>query len=173
MAEYIVKDRETGEVLLKGTRTECAKFLGCNSPYIKELLNKKPTYENCRTSKYEKFLVECDGERKPGGAHMGDVVCIDCGKLMINVGILRKRCPECAKKHTRTMNKLYMREVRNPKPAIPEISKTEEKAGCEGCIYFGGYYPASRCCNYIFIKDEPRPCQPGKDCTVREEKAHG
>lgn len=33
-----------------------------------------------------------------------------------------------------------------------------------------GYYEGSRCCNYIFVQGEKRPCPPGKDCTERREK---
>lgn len=173
MAEYIVKNRETGEILVKGTRDECAKLIGCDPAYLKKLVTKKPEYTNCTYSKYQDYLVECEGERKPGGAHMGNVVCKDCGTLMINVGILRQRCKECARKRNLDMRKSYMREVRNSKLALPATTKNEKKDGCEGCIYYGGYYPVSRCCNYIFIMGEQRPCPPGKDCTVREEKSDG
>lgn len=47
----------------------------------------------------------------------------------------------------------------------------KNKVGCDGCIYFIGEY--HKCCNYIFVKGERRPCPPGKDCTVREEKSDG
>lgn len=41
---------------------------------------------------------------------------------------------------------------------------------CVGCGYFYGYYEGSRCCNYIFVRGEKRPCPPGKDCTERRSK---
>lgn len=44
--------------------------------------------------------------------------------------------------------------------------ETDKRRECDGCIYMGwcGWY---KCCNYIFIKGESRPCPPGKDCTVK------
>lgn len=41
---------------------------------------------------------------------------------------------------------------------------------CVGCVYFYGDYEVNRCCNYIFVHGEKRPCPPGKDCTERREK---
>lgn len=41
---------------------------------------------------------------------------------------------------------------------------------CVGCRYFFGYHDGGKCCNYIFVRGEKRPCHPGKDCTVRREK---
>lgn len=41
---------------------------------------------------------------------------------------------------------------------------------CVGCWYFFGYYEGSRCCNYIFVRGEKRPCPPGKDCTVKKKE---
>jgi hypothetical protein len=38
---------------------------------------------------------------------------------------------------------------------------------CRGCIYQGYAGGYQRCCDYIFKVGKPRPCPPGKDCTVR------
>lgn len=43
---------------------------------------------------------------------------------------------------------------------------------CKGCIY-QGWAAQHSCCDYIFIKDECRPCPPGKDCTVKQKKMKG
>lgn len=42
-----------------------------------------------------------------------------------------------------------------------------------GCIHAGKIYDLP-CCNYIFNEGHPRPCPPGKDCTVYEKgkKSH-
>lgn len=40
---------------------------------------------------------------------------------------------------------------------------------CKGCIYLGRA-GCHGCCDYIFIKGKPRPCPPGKACTVKETK---
>lgn len=40
---------------------------------------------------------------------------------------------------------------------------------CKGCVYKGyvnGHVP---CCHYIFVVGKPRPCPPGKGCTVKKE----
>lgn len=52
------------------------------------------------------------------------------------------------------------------------LEKTEKRIyyrACKGCIYYGLIGPYG-CCNYIFIKDERRPCPPGKDCTVKQKR---
>ena len=36
---------------------------------------------------------------------------------------------------------------------------------CEGCEYFFGEYVLNRCCNYIFVVGQRRPCPPGEGCT--------
>ena len=40
---------------------------------------------------------------------------------------------------------------------------------CDGCFYYRHLSTdgASRCCHYIFVTDTKRPCDPGKDCTVK------
>ena len=38
---------------------------------------------------------------------------------------------------------------------------------CRGCIYQGYAGGNLKCCDYIFKVGKPRPCPPGKDCTVR------
>lgn len=168
MAEFIVKDRQTGEVLCKGTRQMCADFLGCDAQYVKSLVRTPPKYE--KESKYSKYLVERHGEVKQGGARLRDVICCDCGVLMKNVGASRLRCPDCVIKFNRDRNKQIIREKRNASPVSLNIVN-KNKSGCEGCIYFFGDYEISSCCNYIFIMGEPRPCPPGKDCTVRYERS--
>lgn len=167
MAEFIVKDRQTGEVLCKGTRQMCADFLGCDAQYVKSLVRTPPKYE--KESKYSKYLVERHGEVKQGGSRRKDVICCDCGTLMKNTCASRKRCPECVRKYNLERNRQYMREVRNASPAQMNIVN-KNKSGCEGCVYFYGDYEISSCCNYIFIKGKQRPCPPGDGCTVREER---
>lgn len=168
MAEYIVKDRSTDEVLCRGTSKECAEYIGCHVKYLRDLVTRKqPKYKF--ESQYSKYKVERHGEVKHGGARMKDITCCDCGVLMKNVGSTRKRCPECARKYTREQNRQHMREVRNASPVSPNIVN-KNKSGCEGCVYFYGDYEISSCCNYIFIKGKQRPCPPGDGCTVREER---
>lgn len=41
---------------------------------------------------------------------------------------------------------------------------------CHSCIYCQGASDSSVCCNYFLITDNRRPCDPGKDCTVREKR---
>ena len=39
---------------------------------------------------------------------------------------------------------------------------------CMGCYYYKPLNcPEMRCCNYIFMTGHKRPCDPGKDCTVK------
>lgn len=54
-----------------------------------------------------------------------------------------------------------------PKMVYDPVHKLSYDRACNGCVYRGrvGSYG---CCDYIFIKDKPRPCPPGKDCTVKE-----
>lgn len=49
------------------------------------------------------------------------------------------------------------------------VRKITYDRACKGCIYLGraGWLG---CCNYIFIEGKPRPCLPGKDCTIKETK---
>lgn len=48
-----------------------------------------------------------------------------------------------------------------------EISKKHPCYGCKySCTGFGSYIY----CEYIFITGHRRPCPPGKDCTVKDEK---
>jgi hypothetical protein len=86
---------------------------------------------------------------------------------MEQVHPVRKRCPECGKKRTQEQFKTY-KTAKNSKGKLgcaPIINPN--KKHCEGCIYWGGGYMGSECCNYIFIKRERRPCPAGKDCTVK------
>ena len=42
---------------------------------------------------------------------------------------------------------------------------------CKGCKYYRALTTGEQhYCNYIFAEDKKRPCDPGKDCTVRVEK---
>lgn len=42
---------------------------------------------------------------------------------------------------------------------------------CEGCIYYKKLDPnggnAQKACHYILVEGHRRPCDPGKDCTVK------
>lgn len=167
MAEciYTVKDRQTGEILCRGTEKECAAYLGCRESYVRGLIRQQPEYK--ANTKYSKYKVERHGEVKRGGSRRKDVVCCDCGVLMKNVCVSRRRCPECARKHAREQNKQHMREVRNIPLAQPQIVN-KNKEGCDGCKYFYGTWIPS--CNYIFEEDKRRPCPPGKECTVKVRK---
>lgn len=48
----------------------------------------------------------------------------------------------------------------------PEVEAMDNKY-CHDCIYFGGATECSCTCNYIFMEDKKRPCNPGNECTVR------
>lgn len=50
--------------------------------------------------------------------------------------------------------------------------RTYDRA-CKGCIYMGWIGGYLGCCNYIFMAGKPRPCPPGKGCTVKETKKRG
>ena len=39
---------------------------------------------------------------------------------------------------------------------------------CLGCAYYTKIHDAIRYCGYIFKEDKPRPCPPGKGCTVKK-----
>lgn len=96
-----------------------------------------------------------------------DTNCVDCGVFMVQVHPARRRCPECGKKRIQGNYKTYntTRGLKTKKGCTPIINPN--KKYCNGCIYWGGGYDGSECCNYIFIEDERRPCPAGKDCTVR------
>jgi hypothetical protein len=167
MAEFTVKDRQTGEILCHGTQKECADFLGCDLRYVRDLAAVQPEYKT--ETKYSKYRVERHGEVKRGGARMKDVICCDCGVLMENVGATRRRCPECVRRFNLERKRLQMREARNANLVLPNIAN-KNKTGCEGCIYYSADYEVNKCCNYIFIKGKRRPCPPGNECTVKIER---
>lgn len=100
--------------------------------------------------------------------------CIDCGLVMENCDISRKRCPECAKAWARFRNNEWKRKARqraNKDIVIPKITKKQSSQYCEGCLYYGGEFEYNKCCNYIFVHGKKRPCPPGKDCTVKVKKS--
>ena len=167
MVEYIVRNRETGDVLAKGDSVCCAEVVGCEYSYIRTLAK----LEHKLNSKYSMFEVERigDGKGERGGAHKRDVICCDCGLLMKNTSVSRRRCPECARKHSNASKAQRMREIRGTANSPSPIRNPNIK-GCEGCIYLRGEYDINKCCNYIFIKGERRPCPPGEGCTVKIDR---
>lgn len=44
---------------------------------------------------------------------------------------------------------------------------------CKGCVHYMRVGGDQKCCHYIFNKGHKRPCDPGKDCTVRETRKRG
>lgn len=40
---------------------------------------------------------------------------------------------------------------------------------CHTCVYFQGWYDSNACCNYVFMEDRLRGCDPGKGC-IRKVK---
>ena len=172
MAGYLftVKDRQTGEILCQGSAQECANLIGCKNSYIRVLTRKQPEYK--ADTKYSRYKVErqASGEVKRGGAHKKDIACCDCGVLMVNTSAHRKRCPECARKHSLNAKREHMRMVRESGPvANPKIPKANNNY-CEGCIFFRGDFEINRCCNYYIDTDKRRPCPPGEGCTVKIER---
>jgi hypothetical protein len=169
MAEYIytVKDRQTGEVLCKGSAIECSEIIGCDHDYVRRLALAEP--KRSTNAKYYMYLVEREmfGEPKRGGARRKDVTCLGCGLLMKNAHSRTLRCPECAKKHNRISNAQRMCEIRGTAPRPSPIRNPNAKY-CVGCVYYQG--EITKCCNYIFIKGKSRPCPPGKDCTEKIER---
>lgn len=167
MVEYIVKDRETGEVLAKGSTVCCAEAVGCECSYIRKLAK----IEHKSNTKYSMFKVERigSGTAERGGAHKRDVICCDCGLLMKNTSVSRRRCPECARKRNNTSKSRRMREIRG----TPSPIRNPNIKGCEGCFYLRGEYEINKCCNYIFVKGERRPCPPGEGCTVKIDRGKG
>ena len=160
MAEYIVKNRETGEVLFKGDALGCASVIGCDCSYVRKLVRTVPK----TNTKYSMYKVE------RGGAHTRDTKCCGCGVLMENVSTSRKRCTECAREYSNKRKKQRMREIRGVSQVMPSPIRNPNAKYCEGCVYFGGDYECTKCCNYIFVNGERRPCPPGKDCTVKIER---
>lgn len=49
-----------------------------------------------------------------------------------------------------------------------KIQKIDKKCRC--CAYRKDAAGGWTTCDYIFIEDKPRPCPPGKDCTVWKSK---
>ena len=172
MAEYLftVKDRQTGEILFRGSSQECADYIGCEKRYIRDLIRNKPEYKkNTKYSMYEveRYVFE---KGKRGGSRKKDVVCEDCGLLMKNVHCRTIRCPECARKYNNRSKAQRMREIRGeaPKPKPTTPIRNPNAKYCEGCVYYEGGF--TKMCSYIFIKGKSRPCPPGKDCTVKIER---
>lgn len=42
---------------------------------------------------------------------------------------------------------------------------------CKGCVYYMKMGGDQMCCHYIFREDKPRPCPPGKECTVKKKRS--
>jgi len=99
--------------------------------------------------------------------------CIECGAVMENCGVARKRCPECARIWARVQNaiaKERQRERTRLGIVIPKIAPIVSNEYCEDCICYYGDSENNKCCNYIFIHGTKRPCPPGKDCTVKKTR---
>lgn len=101
-------------------------------------------------------------------AKRGDKPCEDCGVLLVNVVSTRKYCYECAKKRQRANKKQYntVKQKKTKNKLLTPIVNHNAKY-CKGCIYWGGGFSDTKCCNYIFMNDHSRPCPPGKDCTEK------
>lgn len=169
MAGYIftVKDRLTDEILCQGSAEKCADFISCSPCYIRGLARKNPNYK--AETKYSGYKVErqIDGEIKRGGAHRKDIVCCDCGVLMVNASAHQKRCPDCAREYTNARKREHMRMLRGTGLVANTKSENTIRDWCEGCVYYRGDFETTKCCNYIFMEDKRRPCPPGKGCTVK------
>lgn len=42
-----------------------------------------------------------------------------------------------------------------------------DNRNCRDCKYFHGHDGSVLSCNYIFMEDKKRPCEPGEGCTVK------
>jgi hypothetical protein len=172
MAEYlyVVKDRQTGDILYQGSRGQCAAFLDCDYKYLPTLAAKSIEYK--ANTKYAKYKVErhVQGEHNLGGLRVKDVICCDCGLLMKNESAKRKRCPDCAYKDALERKRMRMRQRRNIENLPPKIPTNPSRTGCEGCVYYKGDFDVNKCCNYFLDTGIRRPCPPGKDCTVKIER---
>lgn len=170
MAEYIytIKDRETGEILLKGLCAECCAYLGCSPSQISALATIPHEYKV--KTKFSKYKVERFSEDRPqmGGKRLTDTVCVDCGAKLEQVGANRKRCDDCAKKRNRKNRAEYMRRVRQTTGRVEHPKPVKDY--CEGCIFYDGEYDSNKCCNYFLDTGMRRPCPPGKGCTVKKTK---
>ncbi len=49
-----------------------------------------------------------------------------------------------------------------------EIEERTIDRHCLGCRYYKVLYRIIGWCDYIFMEGHRRPCQPGKDCTVKK-----
>lgn len=101
--------------------------------------------------------------------HKVDKNCEDCGALLVQVTPTRRFCYDCARKRARSEQKTY-------KTIMPKKDKVVIRGTpipnpnakyCKGCVYWHGAYEGYEMCNYIFCKDQRRPCPPGKDCTEK------
>lgn len=167
---YMVKDRQTGEILCQGSAKKCADFLGCPNRYIRYLIWKQPEYK--AVNKYSAYKVERQviGEVKRGGAHKRDTICCDCGVLMVNVSTSRRRCPECSRKHYLEHKREKMRMMRSGGAYASRNIPKAKNHDCEGCIHFRGDFEINRCCNYYLDTGKRRPCPAGEGCTVKTTK---
>lgn len=50
------------------------------------------------------------------------------------------------------------------------IWNVENEPACEGCVYYAllGNNTEQKACHYILVEGHRRPCDPGKDCTVKK-----
>ena len=67
-----------------------------------------------------------------------------------------------------------MGEEENPLPLPKRILVRGVKMAtdryCIDCKYYQGNNESILTCCYIFIEDKKRPCDPGKDCTVKVKR---
>lgn len=56
---------------------------------------------------------------------------------------------------------------RDYKVAYQNKAKRRNDKHCEGCHYYKMVFPPERCCHYLLMTNQKRPCDPGKDCTVK------
>jgi hypothetical protein len=168
---YEIKQRQTGEILCQGSAEECADFLGTGARYIRALARKETGHKT--ETKFAAYEVKAQFQltsRGRGGAHKKDIICCDCGVLMVDASAHRKRCPECARKHALEEKKRHMRAVRQTGLVTKTRIPVEINPYCKGCIHYRGMFATDICCNYYFDTDKRRPCPFGEGCTVKQTR---
>ena len=95
-----------------------------------------------------------------------DKPCEGCGVIMTNVNPKKRFCPDCVKQWQKEYQRQYRERIAEDKKPQVIISNPYRKY-CKGCVYWGGGFDGTDCCNYIFIEGHSRQCPPGKGCTKK------
>lgn len=94
-----------------------------------------------------------------------------------------KRCELCRQVFTPVSGRqIYCKECRDfllacgrdkakAKALVFHKAELSFAPGCDGCVYWREAGTAINACHYLLDEGHKRPCVPGKNCTVRRDKA--